>query len=230
MSLEIKDFQATFDRLKEACGVKNQSELAELLDMSKAGISHSVQRDKLPLEWILKAHYKLGVNARYVLDAELPKHVSMRTQHEQQEGGPMTMQAGEAVYVQIPIMDSFLNAEGKFQAVNDNYTAPYLFLSRDRLLAMGSRIDNLVAIKNIDDSESMCIGDDDIVLINKQQCKPQPNAVFMFESDGFCFPRRVNFIKGKFYIENSTGEDQELFYGCEYNCIGRVVMFCHFET
>ena len=228
MSLEINDFQATFDRLKDACGVKNQSELAELLDMSKAGISHSVQRDRLPLEWILKAHYKLGVNARYVLDGELPKHVSMRTQHEQQQGGPATMQAGETIYVQVPIMDSFLDGEGNFQPINDNYTPPYMFLSRDRMLAMASKIDDLVGMKTECDEMSPLIERDDFIFINTSHCKPQPNSLFVFESDGFCFIRKVVFQKGKFYIQDYSGEDKELYSECNYKCMGRITMYSHF--
>lgn len=226
MSLEINDFQATFNRLKDACGVKNQSELADLLDMSKAGISHSVQRDRLPLEWILKAHYKLGVNARYVLDGELPKHVSMRTQHEQ-ESGAGTMQAGDTIYVQVPIMDAFLDKNGNYKQVGGD-VPPYVFISRDKMMQCASKIDNLIGVKVASSEMEPTLSKNDLLVVNKEDVQPEPNSLFLFHSDGYCFPRRVTFIKGKFYVQDDSDEEQELFSKVNYDCLGKIAFYCHY--
>lgn len=223
MSLEIKDVEATMNRLLDATGASTQSELAKILNISKAAISHSMQRSRLPLEWVLKAHYTLGVNARYVLDGELPKHVSMKLQSE---GSEEYVQAGQTIYVQIPIMDNFLNEDNKFVQTTTN--TPFVFLPRNKVNNLTANSDNLFGMfANSSDMEPT-LSKNDIMVVNKNECKPEPNSLYLFESGGYCFPRRIVFAAGSFYIQNDTGGESELFSKTQFRCMGKILFYCHF--
>lgn len=221
LSFEIKDFDATYARLLEASNAKNQSDLAKMLDMSKAGINHSIKRSRLPLEWILKLNYKFGVNPRYVLDGELPKHVSMRKIGESIEG-PSHIDLDSLTYFQVPIVNSYVRQDGKFVRPE---RPEYVFLPSYKTKGIKGATDDLVGLTvQVGDMEPV-ICKNDTVVVDTNSNEMIPDGIFVFEASRFLFLRQVSFRKGQFYLQNGDGSEYDLLEEVEYPCRGQVIFF-----
>lgn len=228
MSLEVKDFDKAYKRLLEATGIKNQNQLAEMLGISRAGVTHSVKQKKLPLEWILKAHYKLGVNVRYVLDGEHPKVLPIHSPDtlDNSLSTTGTIQAGKTTYVQIPMVSHYLDKKGNFQFEDDS-GMPYLIIASKVADSLDGNRKDLVGMKVMSSDMEPDISLNDSVIINTAMTKPVPKGLFLFNSKGFLFIRHVSFERGEFLVYSSVSLNPESFEELGFTCFGRVVWHAH---
>ena len=68
-------FSEVFDRIKQSTGVKNQSELAELLGYSEMNISSAKKRGRIPAEWLIKLLRSHSVNPDWIITGKGPRYL-----------------------------------------------------------------------------------------------------------------------------------------------------------
>lgn len=68
--MQDASFSSFFDRLRSASPVKNQSQLAEALQVGRAAISLSKQKDSVPSRWIFALARKYQLNATWLATGE----------------------------------------------------------------------------------------------------------------------------------------------------------------
>ncbi|WP_018125993.1 LexA family transcriptional regulator [Desulfovibrio oxyclinae] len=61
-----KQFEAFFERLKQATDIRNQSDLARALDVGRAAVSLAKKKDQVPSRWVLALSIRYDVDARWL--------------------------------------------------------------------------------------------------------------------------------------------------------------------
>ena len=71
-------FDAAFDRIKQATGMRTQVEIAKLLDIRQSSISDAKRRQSIPDSWLIKLYQIYNLNPNWVIDGEQPQFLGER--------------------------------------------------------------------------------------------------------------------------------------------------------
>lgn len=66
----MPDFQSVYDRIREATGLRTQTEVAALLGVKQSSISDAKRRDSIPAQWLLILFDKRALNPTWVRTGE----------------------------------------------------------------------------------------------------------------------------------------------------------------
>jgi bacteriophage CI repressor helix-turn-helix domain len=66
----MSDFQTAYDRIREATGLRTQTEVAALLGVRQSSISDAKRRDSIPAQWLLILFDKHALNPTWVRTGE----------------------------------------------------------------------------------------------------------------------------------------------------------------
>ncbi len=66
------------DRIRQACEIKTNTQLAEVLGISQTSVSKAKTKGHIPSDWIVAISHKYGISADWILYGTGPKKLSMR--------------------------------------------------------------------------------------------------------------------------------------------------------
>ncbi|MHB1015910.1 MAG: helix-turn-helix domain-containing protein [Desulfurivibrionaceae bacterium] len=81
-------FKQVWDRIQKEIGVKNQHELAGIINLSQAVVSKYKTKNTFPVEWAYIIAKKNNLSTEWIMTGEGPKRLSDSATTSDQEGTP----------------------------------------------------------------------------------------------------------------------------------------------
>jgi len=237
----VHEFEARFNRLKDACGATNDSALARCLDITQGSIGVAKKRLKIPSGWIEQIAVKYGVSTDWLFFGIGQKlidkaHIaSAETQKSDiiPEGEPQWMSAKEAAergYSLIPKVRARLSAGTGSLETEGAVIGLYAFKT-DSLHRKGHP-SRMVLMDVTGDSMEPVLMDSDSVLIDESQQDVISGGLYAVGIDSSVLVKYVDTLPGKivFRSRNERYNPIEVSMGGDLadmvRIIGRVVWSC----
>lgn len=72
----MSDFQSAYDRIREATGLRTQSEVAALLGIAQSSVSDALRRQCIPDQWLLTLFDMCALNPAWIRSGEGPRYLT----------------------------------------------------------------------------------------------------------------------------------------------------------
>lgn len=178
------NFENILQRLLQATGSKNASELANALGLSPQSVYSAKIKRKIPPAWIFSAAESFNVSADWIYFGHaMPKDLA-----------PIPSQLAFC-----PFLDSFFNSGKKFNDINLD-SLPRLPFTMEKLLRLG-RPQAMVVIRVYGNSMAPEIINNDLVMIDTSMQAIIPGELYGVEFEKSLYLKRIDTLPGKILLK-----------------------------
>ncbi len=210
-----KQFQAFFNRVAKALGIKNLSELAAALQVNRSSITQARKKDSIPANWLLALFRSHGLNPDWLENGEGPKWLT-----------PGDTQG--AAFFPVPKVQARLCAgAGSFEVgaqIEDHYSFKTAWLQRKGLK------ERMVLMDVFGNSMAPEIKDGDTVLIDQSQTGIIAGTVYAVGVEDTIMVKRIEKHPRKLVLLSDNKEYASIFLSDEemdsVRIIGKVLWIC----
>ncbi|MEF3696564.1 LexA family transcriptional regulator [Desulfolutivibrio sp.] len=197
------EFDAFFLRAQSACGVKSQSDLANLLGLHRSAVTQAKNKGLVPKVWALTLSRLFGADPQWLLTGRAGQagqagQVGQTGQTDQtdQAGQAGHVGAGEAVteaapegFLLVPKVRARISAGGGSLETEAGVSGYFAF--RSEWLRRKGRPERMVLMDVVGVSMEPEIRHGDMVLIDQSQSRIFAHAVYAFGVDDTVLVKRV---------------------------------------
>ncbi|HCG05539.1 MAG TPA: helix-turn-helix transcriptional regulator [Desulfovibrio sp.] len=196
-----KSFEAIFERLMKAAGVRNDSELARALGITPQSVNGARKRGEVPPAWVQSYAERTGTSSDWLFFGRGPMRVEEQAQAApagKSAFGPETVTCADCELVMVPMVEARLSAgNGSFE-VGADVERRYAFRT-DFLLRKGSP-SSMVLMRVDGDSMEPYVLNGDVVLVDQSQRDPRPGKVYAVGVEELVYLKVVNASPGKLVL------------------------------
>ncbi|SOB57113.1 putative Phage C1 repressor [Pseudodesulfovibrio profundus] len=180
------DFEEFFSRIQETSGITQQTELADLLGLSRAAVSYVKRTGKVPHSWLRTLEEQHKISKEFLKTGK--GAIYPRLVRKNSKTSPRSR-----IGIELPVVSH-----------EDNEIVDYIVLSPDWLERYG-KLENLVGMYAPDNSIYKSIRQGDLVIFNKQDRPPVPDKIYAIELGGcICFKRCSYGPHGLIFMDNQS--------------------------
>ena len=209
--MQGNSFDSFFKRLQSVSPIRNQSQLAEYLQVGRATVSLAKHKDKVPTNWIFKLSSEFGLNSDWLARGR----GSPYQEKQSEDASPLVVQQ----------VEPSLTPEGDFQPADDSP----LQIDPCLLQAPASQ-DNLVSLCMQEEAMQPAIKQGDLLVIDRSARAVYPSLIYALGSEDSVLVRRLESMAGRVlvYGDNSLYPSRELdpSQWQKIRILGRVVLVC----
>jgi phage repressor protein C with HTH and peptisase S24 domain len=181
------DFEAFFQRAQGACGVKSQSELANLLGLHRSAVTQAKNKGLVPKVWALTLSRLFGTDPQWLLTGQTG-HVG-QTGQAGEAGQAEEAEAVPEGFLLVPKVRARVSAGGGSLETEAGVSGYFAF--RAEWLRRKGRPERMVLMDVVGVSMEPEIRHGDMVLIDQSQSRIFAHAVYAFGVDDTVLVKRV---------------------------------------
>jgi len=174
----------------------SQQELANSIGVSKRGIQDNETRNRVPGGEVINGFVDLGINANWLLTGEgemLLSDVPYGTHQATVLGG----QPEDGKYVALPLYNNIHAAAGHGAVVDHERPDDALMFQASWIRSeLGARPDDLCLIRVSGDSMEPTLRAGDVILVNRQACKPDREGIYILRVGEMLLVKRLQALPG----------------------------------
>ncbi|QJB56685.1 helix-turn-helix transcriptional regulator [Pseudodesulfovibrio sp. zrk46] len=184
-------FEAFFKRLCSETEIKNQSQLARILDLGRAAVSLAKRKDSVPARWILDLSAQYGLNPLWLEKGKgLPRPEAVATAGDEDD------------YMEVPKVRARLCAGGGSFETEGQVEGYYSFRS-DWLQMRGNPV-NMVLMEVIGNSMEPEIKEGDMVLIDESRTDVLSGGIYAVGVEDTVMVKRVERLPGTLVLRSDN--------------------------
>jgi phage repressor protein C with HTH and peptisase S24 domain len=208
-------FDLFIQRVAEATGIRNQSELADALQVNRSAITQARRKGIVPEKWLLALFKKYGINPHWL----------------ETGGGQTYLHHAEALqspYRSIPKVKARLSAGGGSFEVYPEVQQYYSFFNK--WISSKGNPDRMVLMDIFGNSMEPELKDGDTVLVDRSQKDVIAGAVYAVGVDDTIMVKRIEKHPNKWVLRSDNRNYAPIFIQKEeassVRVIGKVVWSC----
>jgi len=167
-------FEAFFERVAQACGLRSQQELASLLGVNRSAITQAKQRNAVPQGWVLKLSRDFGLSPNWVEHGIGPSRLD---------------RADPGEFHQVPKVNARLCAGGGSFEVGGRVEEYYAF--RTQWLKRKGSPESMVLMDVFGNSMEPEIKEGDTVLVDQAQKSVYAGSIYAVGVEDTVMVKRV---------------------------------------
>lgn len=232
-------FETVLDRMKQAAGVRTQTQLAEVLGVGKAAISDAKRRHVIPASWYIRlsrppylinpSWLETGIEPRYIVpppgaEEEHPNASPVKTAQDVGENRPEGLEPEE--YSLVPIVAARPSGGGGSLETEAGVEGYYAF--RRNWLERKGNVSSMRLMRVTGDSMQPTINDSDVVLVDESQKDTYEGKIYVIRIDDDIVVKRLGKKPGMLMLISDNRElydplEVDLKGGASVAVVGRVI-------
>jgi phage repressor protein C with HTH and peptisase S24 domain len=209
------DFDLFIRRVSEATGIRNQSELAEALQMNRSAITQARRKGVVPEKWLLRLFKKFGINPHWLETGAGQTYLRLT-------------EAARSPYRSIPKVKACLSAGGGSFEVGPEIQQHYSFCSK--WITSKGDPNQMVLMDIFGNSMEPELKDGDTVLVDQSQKAIIAGAVYAVAVDDTIMVKRIEKHPNKWVLRSDNNDYAPIFIDKTeapiIRVIGKVIWSC----